>query len=279
MGMQITPLGEHTGAEVTGIDLNQPVDHATKKKLNQALVDYACLVVRDQDYTPDDYMNAVSVFGEPAVQYFDELSLPDYPMINIVSSHHKDTNGKPNMRGSSWHTDQTNHERPPKCTILYAIELPDKGGDTGVCNMSAAYEALPGAFKERINKLKTVNVFYGRAAVGSSIMGQKLQNEREFDPHIHPLVRTHPESGKKAIYYNDNKTDTFVGMTPEDTRVLLKEISDLAIKPEFIYRHNWRKGDMLVCDNRQAMHQAFHDYDRSQHRLFHRIILEGDRPV
>lgn len=278
MAMQITPLGEHTGAEVTGIDLNKGATDAEKKELNKALADYACLVVRGQDYTPDDYMKATSVFGDPYPQNFSDLNLDGYPFINIVSSLHKDSDGTLNTRGSRWHTDHTNHECPPKCTILYAVSLPDKGGNTGVCNMRAAFEGLPGDFRKRIDGLETVNVHYGRAAARPSIRGKEIQKQGKSVPQIHPLVRTHPESGKKAIYYHDVKTDTIVGMTPEDTKDLLQEISDIAIKPDYIYKHAWKLGDMLVIDDRQAMHQAYHDYDRSQHRQFYRILTEGDKP-
>ncbi|MGY8991740.1 MAG: TauD/TfdA dioxygenase family protein [Rhodospirillales bacterium] len=278
MAMQITPLGEHTGAEVTGIDLNKGVTEAEKKELNKALADYACLVVRGQNYTPDDYMTATAVFGEHYKQNFTDLNLDGYDFINVVSSNHKDPDGKPNTRGSRWHTDHTNHECPPKCTILYAVSLPEQGGNTGVCNMRAAYDGLPDEFKERIDGLKTVNVHYGRAAARSSILGEKIQKQGNSVPHIHPLVRTHPESGKKAIYYHDVKTDYIVDMTPEETRELLQEISDTAIKPDYIYKHAWKMGDMLVIDDRQALHQAYHDYDRSQHRQFYRILTAGDKP-
>ena len=223
-------------------------------------------------------MKATSVFGDHFSQNFSDLNLDDYPFINIVSSKHKDTDGTPNTRGSRWHTDHTNHECPPKCTILYAMSLPDKGGNTGVCNMRAAFEGLADDFKERIDGLQTVNVHYGRAAARPSIRGKEIQKQGKSVPQIHPLVRTHPESGKKAIYYHDVKTDTIVGMTPEDTKDLLQEILDTAIKADYIYKHAWKLGDMLVIDDRQAMHQAYHDYDRSQHRQFYRILIEGDKP-
>ena len=278
MTMAITPLGEHTGAEVTGIDLNKSVTEADKKALNKALADYACLVVRDQQYTPEDYMVATSIFGAPYPQNFTELNLDGYPFINIVSSKHIDPDGKPNTRGSRWHTDHTNHECPPKCTILYAIALPDQGGNTGVVNMRAAYEALPDDFRKRIDGLQTANVHYGRAAARTSLKGIELQKTDKMKPIIHPLIRTHPESGKKAIYYHDVKTDYIVGMSPEETKELLQEIAETAIKDEFIYKHPWKMGDMLVIDDRQALHQAYHDYDRSQLRQFYRILTEGDRP-
>ncbi|MEX2451117.1 MAG: TauD/TfdA family dioxygenase [Rhodospirillales bacterium] len=278
MTMKITPLGAHAGAEVTGIDLSKPVDEATRQALNDALAEYACLAVRDQDYPPADYMQAVTVFGEPVPQNFTDLNLEGFPLINIVSSKHTDAEGKPIMRGARWHTDHTNRECPPKCTILYAVALPDKGGATGVANMRAAYEALPEEFKKRIDGLKTVNVNQGRAAARVSPKGTALEKKKPSTPHVHPLVRTHPDSGRKAIYYHDVKTDYIEGMTPDDTRELLREISETAIKDEFIYKHQWRPGDMLVIDNRQALHQAYHDYDRSQLRQFHRILIGGDRP-
>ncbi len=278
MALQITPLGETIGAEVTGIDLSSPISDADRQSLNRALVDHVALAIRDQDYTPADFVAAAGVFGQPMAQNFSDFNLPDEPLINIVSSKHTDNRGKRILRGSSWHTDHTNRECPPKCTVLYAVQLPDTGGDTGVCNMAAAYESLPDATRKKIDGAQTANVNQGRAAVRESPKGLELEAKKKSVPIFHPLVRTHPENGRKALWFHTVKTDYVTGFTPEETRTLLQDLLATAVKPEFVYRHKWHKGDMLIWDNRQAMHQAYHDYDPGQHRMLYRLLLEGDRP-
>ena len=278
MTMKITPLGAHIGAEVTGIDLAKPVAEADRVALNQALVDHVALAIRDQEYGPEDFLAAAGVFGTPFPQNFTDFNLPDAPLINIVSSRHTDKKGKRILRGASWHTDHTNRDCPPKCTVLYAVQLPSSGGDTGVCNMRAAYEALPDAVKARLADAKTCNVHEGRAADRESPKGRELEAKEKSVPIFHPIVRTHPESGRKALWFHPVKTDYVTGYSPEETRVLLRDLLASAVKPEFVYRHKWRKGDMLIWDNRQAMHQAYHDYDPAEHRMMYRLLLEGDRP-
>jgi taurine dioxygenase len=277
--MKISPLGPCIGAEVTNIDLAKPISEEDRKALNAALVHHVALVIRDQAYSPEDYVKAAAVFGTPIPQNFSDFNLPEEPLINIVSSGHTDRNGKRILRGSTWHTDHTNRECPPKCTVLYAIQLPSAGGDTGVCNMAAAYAALPDEITLKIDGAKTANVNQGRAAVRESPKGQELEARKKSVPVFHPLVRTHPENGRKALWFHTVKTDYVTGFTPDETRDLLADILEKGIKPAFVYRHRWQKGDMLIWDNRQAMHQAYHDYDPAEHRKLYRLLLEGDRPV
>src|SRR4051812_2205575 len=156
--MKVTRLSEHIGAEVTGIDLREPVDDETRRRLNEALVDTVALVVRDQRFTPEQYLAAVSLFGEPMEQHFTQYALPDLPLVHEVSNRHKDKSGQRVKHGAGWHTDHTNHVRPPKYTCLYAVELPSAGGDTAVVNMRAGYEALPEEMKSKLDGMKTVNV-------------------------------------------------------------------------------------------------------------------------
>lgn len=276
--MRITPLGRHAGAEVTGIDLSGSVPEEARKTLNEALVEHVALVIRDQRYTPSDFVKAAGVFGQPMPQDYSDFNLPDEPLINVVSSRHTDKAGKRILRGATWHTDHTNRECPPKCTVLYAVKLPRAGGDTGVCNMRAAYEALPKETRAKLEGAKTANLHVGRATNRASPKGEELQAKRQAPPVFHPVVRTHPESGARALWFHTVKTDYVTGYTPEDSRALLMGLLETAIKPEFVYRHRWRAGDMLIWDNRQTMHQAYHDYDPAEHRMLYRILLEGDRP-
>jgi len=277
--LKITPINELVGAEVTGINLKQPIDAETKARLNQALLDHVALVIRGQDLSASEFVDAIAVFGEPMEQHYSQFQHPDHPMVQIVSNQHKTKDGKEVKNGASWHTDHTNHEMPPKCTVLHAVTLPKVGGDTGVLNTRAAFASLPEDYRRKLDGLKTINVFQGRAAVREST---KIANESDTKkygtPVTQPLVRTHPETGEKALYFHTVKVDTIEGMTPEDTRDLLLDIIERIDKPEFIYRHKWQQGDVLIWDNRCALHQAYYDYDTSQPRALLRLILKGDKP-
>jgi taurine dioxygenase len=162
--MQVTPLSPHIGAEITGVDLRDIIDADTRRRLNAAVVEHVALVIRDQDFTPEQYLAAVSLFGEPMEQHFTQYALPHLPLVHEVSNRHTDKSGKRVKHGEGWHTDHTNHVRPPKYTCLYAVALPSRGGGTAVVNMRAGYAALPEELRQKIQGMKTVNVFQGSAS-------------------------------------------------------------------------------------------------------------------
>jgi len=276
--MKVTRLGPHIGAEVTGIDLRQPVDPETRRELNAAVVENVALVVRDQDFTPEQYLAAVTLFGEPMEQHFTQYALPGCPLVHEVSNRHKDKSGQRVKHGAGWHTDHTNHLRPPKYTCLYAVSLPSCGGDTAVVNMRAGYEALPDSVKDRIQGMRTVNVFQGSASARYSGQSADAQIERKPEPVLQPLVRTNPDNGTKALYFHPVKTENIVGMDAAESQALLSDLVERAVRPEFIYRHTWRKGDMLLWDNRAAMHRAYFDYDPEEYRLLYRVLVRGELP-
>jgi taurine dioxygenase len=276
--MKITRLTPHIGAEVTGIDLRAPLDEATRKRLNEAVVEHVALVIRDQDFTPEQYLAAVSLFGEPMEQHFTQYALPGCPLVHEVSNRHTDKSGKRVKHGAGWHTDHTNHVRPPKYTCLYAVSLPSSGGDTSVLNMRAGYEALPDEVKLRIEGMKTVNVFQGSASATYSGQSADAQAERKPEPVLQPLVRTNADNGKRALYFHPVKTENIVGMSPAESQALLDDLLARSVRDEFIYRHKWRKGDMLLWDNRAAMHRAHFDYDPNEYRLLYRVLVRGEVP-
>lgn len=276
--MQITPLTPHIGAEVTGIDLRKPVDEPSRRKLHEAVVEHIALVIRDQDFTPEQYLAAVSLFGEPMEQHFTQYALPGCPLVHEVSNRHTDKSGKRVKHGAGWHTDHTNHVRPPKFTCLYAVSLPSSGGDTAVVNMRAGYEALPPELKARIEGMKTVNVFQGSASATYSGQSADAQVERKPVPVLQPLVRTNPDNGARALYFHPVKTENIVGMSPAESQALLDELLAYAVRDEFVYRHKWRKGDVLLWDNRAAMHRAYFDYDPDEYRLLYRVLVRGEVP-
>jgi alpha-ketoglutarate-dependent taurine dioxygenase len=203
------------------------------------------------------------------------------PLVSVLDNRQKNSKGGPAKVGTNatWHTDHTNQERPPKFTMLYPVALPDRGGGTGLCNMRAAYEALPQAWKDRITDMKTENTLISSARFKISNPDVlKAQQEAKVPPTIQPLVRTHPDRGSKAIWFHKSKTERIVGMEPEETQDFLEKLLEVAIKPEFTYVHEYKLGDMLIIDNRSAMHKAGFDFDHSQHRRLYRILVRGDRP-
>jgi taurine dioxygenase len=276
--MKVTKLSPHIGAEVTDVDLRKPVDDQTCRRLNAALVDNVALVIRDQTFTPEQYLAAAALFGEPMEQHFTQYALPDCPLVHEVSNRHKDKSGQRVKHGAGWHTDHTNHVRPPKYTSLYAVALPSSGGDTAVVNMRAGYEALPTDIQQKIHGMKTVNVFQGSASARYSGQSADAQVEQKPQPVLQPLVRTNPDNGTKALYFHPVKTENIAGMSAAESQTLLNDLLQRAVRDEFTYRHQWRKGDMLIWDNRAAMHRAYFDYDPEQYRLLYRVIVRGEVP-
>jgi taurine dioxygenase len=276
--MKVARLSPHVGAEVTGIDLREPVDAETRRHLNAAVVDSVALVIRDQEFTPEQYLAAVALFGEPMEQHFTQYALPGCPLVHEVSNRHQDKSGKRVMHGAGWHTDHTNHVRPPKYTSLYAVALPVSGGDTAVVNMRAAYEALPEETRRTIEDMKTVNVFQGSASATYSGQSADAQAERKPEPVLQPLVRTNADNGTRALYFHPVKTENIVGMGAAESQALLDDLLRRSIRDEFIYRHQWRRGDMLIWDNRSALHRAYFDYDPDEYRLLYRVLVRGEIP-
>ena len=279
--MKISKIKEQIGAEVTGIDLREPIDEETRRRLYDAAVDNVALVIRDQKFTPAQYQAAAELFGELMEDQNRRYLVEGLPLVSVLDNRHTDSEGKPAKVGknATWHTDHTNQERPPKFTMLYPVALPDRGGGTSVCNMRAAYEALPESWKARITDMKTANTLLSSArfkVANPDVL--KDQMERAAPPTIQPLVRTHPDRGTKAIWFHKSKTENILGMGAEETQAFLDELLEVAIKPEFTYVHEYRLGDMLIVDNRSAMHKAGFDYDHSQHRRLYRILVRGDRP-
>jgi taurine dioxygenase len=279
--IKITKLTEHVGAEVTGLDLRQPLDSETFQQLYNAVVDNVALVIRDQNLTPAELLAAVGLFGELMPDQNQRYVVDGLPLVSVLSNRHKDSEGKTAKvaKNSNWHTDHTNQEIPPKFTTLYGVEVPDSGGGTSVCNMNAAYEALPKDLKERIAPLKTTNTLMSstRFKTGNPDIVRERE-ESTAPPIVQPLVRTHPERGTKAIYFHKGKVENVTGLDPYESQSFLAELLEAALKPEYIYVHEWKQGDLLLIDNRTAMHKAGFEYDHSQHRHLHRILVRGDRP-
>ena len=275
MPLSLSPLSDALGIEVMGVDLSRPIAPADLTLMQRALADHLVMVVRDQRLDPAEYLAALRLFGETMAQHLSDMLMAEHPEIAVLDS--RTLGAGPDGRvvplGSrDWHTDHTNHARPPKITALYAVELPPEGGDTSFANMQSAYAALPEAERERLAAMRTVNKIEEFNYVSDN------DKQRFGESQVHPLVRTHPDTGWKALYFHPGKTDRIEGMEPAESLEFLNRLLERVIRPEVTYRHKWRPGDLLLCDNRAVMHLAHHDYDMDAGRVMHRVILEGEVP-
>ena len=276
--MDIRRLTGHAGAEAVGLDLAQPVSAEAQAVLNRAFVEHGVLVVRGQSLTPAQMLTAVAVFGPVFHQHNTRFAIPECPEIHYISNQDRFADGTRYIPGEGWHTDHSNDTRPPKATVLHALKLPDAGGDTQFANMAAAYAALPSAMRARIEGLMAIHV-YQSSHSARKLMGLSEPNkERVPNAVLHPIVRTHPENGRKSIYINPIRIEGIVGMDHKEALPLLDELLDHATREEFQYRHAWRPGDLVMWDNRCLLHKANGDYDMEQTRYLYRVMLEGDVP-
>jgi taurine dioxygenase len=278
MSYTITPLTGHTGAEVRGINLAQPIDPDAKAALNRAFAEHHVLVIRDQEYTPPDFKIAAQVFGELQPHDKKDTFVPGHPDVYYVSND-QIVNGKRIIPGESFHTDHSNHPAPPKATTLFAVQLPSTGGDTQYVNMHDAYDDLPAATRQQIENLRAVHVYISKYSPRMLSPLNEESRQALPPPGVHPLVRTHPDNGRKALYLNPVRMEAIVGMEDDDALQLIAELMAHATQKKFEYRHQWRHGDMVIWDNRSVMHQANADYDMNERRFLYRLMLKGEVPA
>ncbi len=277
--LTITPLSAHTGVEIRGIDLSRPVDPALAARLNRAFVDHSVLVFRDQHLSPPQMLAAVQLFGEVFPQHNTRFALPDCPLIHYISNQDRFPDGRRYIPGEGWHTDHSNDARPPKATVLHAVTLPDRGGDTEFANLQQAYEALDPAIRQRIAGLRAVHV-YQSSHSARKLMGLAPEARAAVpEAVLHPIVRTHPENGRKGLYINPIRIESIPGMDEPEALALLDTLLDHATQPAFVYRHRWQAGDLAMWDNRCLLHKANGDYDMAQTRYLYRVMLKGDAPA
>jgi taurine dioxygenase len=278
MACTITRLTSHTGAEITGLDLNAGVDPDTSALLNQAFVDNHVLVIRGQSFTPPQFLAAAQIFGELFQHDKREMHVPGWPQIYYVSNE-QTVPGKRYISGETWHTDHSNHPAPPKATMLYPVSLPSRGGDTQYANMHLAYDELPAATRAQIDGLQAVHVYLSKYSP-RELRPLSEQSARQVPPPgVHPLVRMHPENRKKALYLNPVRIESILGIEDADALDLVARLMAHAIQPKYEYRHQWLDGDFVIWDNRSVMHKANPDYDMNERRYLYRLMLKGEPPV
>ena len=260
MAIAVRDLTPVAGAEVTGLDLHDAVEPSVVAELRAVLVDRGVLVFPDQ-HLPAPALDAFGrCWGEPlVVPYLAPYQVDGHPAVLRVEN-----TGKANTLTENWHFDSAYFEAPPPIAILAAQQLPPVGGDTMWANQYAAYDALSPRMQELLAGL--------RAAFTGSVVGD--DGERRPTVAYHPVVRTHPETGRKALGSGRiESVPWFEGMTPEESAPLLRFLYEHCSKPEFVYRHRWRPGDVVMWDNRCTLHYAVHDYG-DEPRLMHRITIQ-----
>ena len=279
MALAIEPLEDSMGAQVTGLDLKDEPSGETVTALNDAFAEHIVLCIRDQELTPEQYVDAARLFGKPMVQVNKQLNFDELPELGVLSSDDRDElgTGERVIRGTTWHTDHSFKAVPPKATLLYALVVPESGGDTSFCDMRAAYEALSEETKRRIDGLKAVHS-YESSRSPKRMMARSEDEVRDTPDVVHPLVREHPPTGRKALFMSTTRLERIVGLGRDESDALVDRLLAHATQPRFQYHHKWRPGDLVIWDNRCSMHHANADYPLDAKRLLHRIILEGETP-
>ncbi|MGI9411918.1 MAG: TauD/TfdA dioxygenase family protein [Hyphomicrobiaceae bacterium] len=289
MAIEIMPFSAALGAEVHGVDLAKPMDDNTFRQIEDAYNAHSVLLFRDQKIDEAQHLAFSRRFGELEVHVLDQYLHPQHPEILVVSNiKDGDRNIGIYDAGRYWHTDLSYMKVPSRGSLLYAIEIPhdDDGvalGDTAFTNSAAAYDALPKATRDHIDDLSAEFSLANRHAklVADGDDGAVLseQHEQKVPPVVHKVVRTHPVTGRRSIYVNEGQTAKILGLPEDEGRDLLRQLLAHVTKDEFVYRHNWRVGDLLMWDNIPTQHLAISDYALPQRRLMHRTTLKGTAPI
>jgi taurine dioxygenase len=284
MQLSVTKSGGACGAEIA-FDLARDIDDATFHDIERAFHDNIVVVFRGQHLPNERHIEFSRRFGELEIHIVEKYLLPGFSEILLISNirdEHGENIGLADA-GFTWHTDTSYRRRPSRCSLLYAKEVPQRDGqplgDTVFANTIAAYQALPEGMKRHLAGLKAIHRYAARRRVADSPRPKLTQAQLEATPDIaHPIVRTHPYTGRNALYVTAGECVGIEGM-PEDEAVdLIAELDAHCVRPEFLYRHKWQVGDLLMWDNTSAMHLAICDYALPERRLMHRTTVIGTVP-
>ena len=273
--IRVRPVAGALGAEITGVALSGELTGSTIGELRQALLEHLVLFFRDQQLTPESLLALARHFGEP-VEYPFLRGVDGYPeVVEVIKRRHEKVNF-----GGVWHSDTTYLECPPMGTLLYALDVPPAGGDTLFSNMYLAYEGLSQGMRRLLAPLRAVNTA-GKSVAAATRADRveekgKGQNEETVSA-VHPVVRAHPETGRKSLFVNVAHTSRFEEMSQEESAPLLSYLWEWQIRPELTCRFQWRAGSLAFWDNRCTLHFPINDYD-GHRRVMHRVSLAGERP-
>jgi taurine dioxygenase len=282
--MRIVPSGDTIGAQIQDVDLSQPMSEETFARIEAAFDTHAVICLPGQRLTEPQLIAFARRFGEVERIFLSQYSHPRYPEVMYVS------NIKENGRdighadaGRVWHTDMSYTARPPRATLLYAIEVPMENGialgETHYASAADAHDSLTDDEKTRLAGLRAVHQVAGRRArTGTGQHDQALR--REQPAVVHPVVRTHPRTGRKCLYVSKGECQAIEGMDRDEALALIERLADRIVEPRFRHTHHWRVGDVLIWDNCTVQHLATFNYEWPQHRrLMQRITVGGTAPV
>ncbi|HEX4369433.1 MAG TPA: TauD/TfdA family dioxygenase [Rhodopila sp.] len=285
MNVSVLPSGEALGAEIV-VDLASDIDDATFRQIEAAFHDHIVVVFRGQHLSSAQQIAFSRRFGELEIHIVKKYLLADYPEILLVSNIQNAAGENIGLAdaGFTWHSDVSYRKNPSRCSLLYAIEVPEADGralgNTVFANTIRAYEALPDRMKTWLVGRRAVHRYSERMRVADSPRPKLTAAQLAETPDVaHPIVRTHPFTGRRALYVTKGECVGIEGVPDDEGRAVIEELHDHCIKPAFQYRHRWRVGDLLMWDNATAMHLAVCDYALPQRRLMHRTTVIGDLPV
>lgn len=276
--IEVRPLGYAAGAEVLGLDLRKPLSSTEVEQVNAAWHQHLVLVFPGQDLTPPQLIEFTGKLGDiernENVPYYRH---PEYPEVLLVTN--KQVNGKPSQTrntGRNWHADLSYTDRPAKGSVLMCKEKPDVGGDTMFANMYMAYETLSPIMQKFVDGLEAVHDITLIKGFNRRDPAQVADLKAKNPPIVHPLVRVHPDTGRKSLFVSE-RVRNFVGMTEEESQPILDFLNMHATSPEFVYRHRWNLNDVVMWDNRCTLHIALKDFDQSQPRHMMRCSMLGEK--
>jgi taurine dioxygenase len=281
MTIHVIPTGAALGAEIRGVDLAEPIDAAAFAAIERAFDEHGVIFFRDQHITPPQQVAFTRRFGDIEFNIFGERwSVPGSPEIVVVSNITED--GRPigvRRAGEHWHSDMCYAPRPPRGTMLYALEVPDLFGlplgDTEFASSAAAWDALPESLRRQLDGRRAIFDFCGRKRAFPPTQAEKDR----YPPVTHPIARRHPRTGRRCLYVMRDDCTGIEGIPRDDAEGLIAALADHIVKPAFVYRHQWRQGDLLMWDNCTVQHRAIQDYDMPQRRLMHRTTMDGGAPI
>ena len=277
----VTRLSETMGAEIEGVDLARPLTDDAFAQIARAFRDHKLIVFRGQTLTPAEIQAFAERFGP--IEGHTILRADGQGVLEAVHYvSNLDASGKPSQKphinaNYYWHSDKAHYPVPALLSMLYSIELPPNGGETEFANTEMAYEDLPPAMKERIDGLQVENDFtYAMDNIGKTLTDAE---RKAVPPVVHPLVRTHPDTGRKYVFVG-MYSKRIIGMPDAEGQALVKELTELATQPRYTFRHQWQVGDLVVWDNRGLVHRAVMNYEMTQHRrVLMRCVVKGTAPA
>jgi taurine dioxygenase len=284
--MEIQALTEHVGAEILGLDLRQELERDTLTELCDALYAHRVIVIREQKLTRDQYLAFGQQWGKPIPHVLDHMRMRRYPaLLTVGNTEVRDREVKIRNGAALWHTDQSYEAEPASATMLYSLIAPTAGGETQFCDMRAAYQALPEAQRTQLDRYELAHKYgHGKRRTGELDVNPIINDDQDQRvPSVyHPLVLTHPIAGHKALYALGHGAHGVKGLAIDEADALIESLKDHVLQEQFIYRHAYQRGDLVIWDTLQTMHSATPiDVAKSRHtsRLLWRISVRGKPSV